>query len=244
MFFFFRPSTITVDVFCADEIIFHNFKPERANKFLPKFWKELPPYLDQKAIQNPHSKLMTKVGTLKKCVGFTDLFSNGFILPNWADWQNEVLPSGVSVTANFNSEDVNSTFSGHGRTQFGEPLYKNCGHIKIDSPWLFKEKTGVKFTWNGCPWHNTDALENFYVLSAIVNYKNQIGTNVNAFQRKGSIVQFTAGDPLIHLVPMSEKKVKIAHHQISQQEWHNMNSREMIALRYKDSRAVKAKCPF
>jgi hypothetical protein len=244
MLFFFKPSTITVDCFCSDEIVFNNFKPDRANKFVPKYWKSLNAFLEQPASGNPQSNLKTQTPTLKKCNGFTDLFANGFIIPSWADFQIEMLKDGKYITANHNSEEPNTTFNNHSRLQFGFELYKNSTHIKIESPWLLKEKTGVKFAWNSCTWHNSDNLENFYILSAVVDYRNQSGTNINAFQRKNTIVKFYGGDPLVHLIPMSEKKLKLQHHFISDAEYTKMLTKEQKAIKYTNSRQVKNKCPF
>jgi hypothetical protein len=242
MLFFFKPTIITVDCFCSDEIIFHNFQPDKANKFVPENWKTLPAFIEQSV--NPNSKLVLKTPTLKRCNGFTDLFSNGFIIPNWADFQVEMLKDGRYISAGHNAEEPNTHFGSHSRLQYGYELYKNSSHIKIDSPWLLKEKTGVKFTWNGCSWHNTDNLENFYILSAVVDYRYQSGTNINAFQRKNTIVKFNAGDPLIHLIPISEKKVKLKHHLVSTTEFNQMVLREEKAIKYSNAREIKSKCPF
>jgi hypothetical protein len=243
MFFFFKPSTINIDCFCVDEIVFSNFKPERANKFIPEYYKNLPTYLEGKAIPNTKTRLITKMPTLKKCNGFIDLFSHGFILPSWADFQIEMLNDGNFFYSNLTDIQSNTSMVRHPRSQFGEELYKDSGHIKIESPWFLKEKTGVKFTWMNCAWHNTQNLQDFYFLSGVVDFKLQWGTNINAFQRNGTIVQFHGGDPLAHIIPISDKKVKLTHHLLSKEEHEKMVQREMIAPRFTNSRELKSKCP-
>ena len=172
------------------------------------------------------------------------MFSNGFIIPSWGDFQIEVLKDGKFIVAGHQTTEPNVRVSNHSKLQYGYELYKNSGHVKIESPWFLKEKTGVKFVWNGCSWHNTDNLENFYVLSAIVDYKYQAGTNINAFQRKNTIVKFNAGDPLVHVIPMSEKKLKMKHHLVSRDEYEKMLTKEQSTVHYHNARELRAKCPI
>jgi hypothetical protein len=244
MFFFFKSSTIDIDCFTPDEIVFHNFRPDRANKFVPEEWKKLPADLILKANHNPKSKLTVQHHTLKKCVGFTDLYTQGFIIPSWADFQLEMMEDGRHSIANHTTSEVNGMFDQHQRNQFGDEIYPNCGHIKLVSKWWFKEKTSVKFTWNSCAWSNTSELENFYILPGVVDFKYQSGTHINAFQRKGTIVKFNGGDPLVHLIPISDKKIKLHYHHLDMKEYNDMMEREKVSLMFKKPREVKAKCPF
>jgi len=244
MFFFFKPSTINIDCFTPDEIVFNNFCPDRANKFVPEEWKKLPADINLKANRNPKSNLHIDLHTLKKCTGFIDLYSQGFILPSWADFQTEITSDGVLNYANFTSNDVNGFFDQHERRQYGPEIYPHCGHVKLVSKWWLREKTGVKFTWNSCSWSNTIAMENFYILPGVVDFKYQSGTHINAFQRKDSIVKINAGDPLVHLIPISEKKIKLHYHLMNEEEFNRTMDREKASLMYKKPREVKAKCPF
>lgn len=244
MIFFFKKSTVNIDCFTHDEIVFNNFRPDRANKFVPKEWKDLAPSFSVRANRDPNSNLQVDVNTLKKCNGITELFSNGFIIPNWADFQIEMKSNGTYNVANLSPEEPNTTFSQHGREQYGNEFYKDCGHIKINSPWFLKESTGVKFAWNSCSWHNTNNLQNFYILPGIIDFKLQSGTHVNAFQKNSTITTWHAGDPLVQLMPLSDKKIKLTYHFLDLNNINKIINRERTALRYNNGRNLKAKCPF
>jgi hypothetical protein len=127
-------------------------------------------------------------------------------------------------------------------------MYKGCGHIKLTSPWFFEEKQGIKFSWNPCMWNGTHHKADMHILSGVVDYKYQHTTNVNAFIKHGSIVKLDAGEPLVHLIPLSDKKVKVRNHLLTDAEFSKRFAIEMQASNYNNPRNVKkpkeSKCPF
>ena len=246
--FFFKRSKIHIDCFIADELIYNNFKIDTANKFTPKEWRQFPPYITKKANDNPNSKLTVQMETFKKCRGIVDLFSVWFILPCWADVQLEMFDVGKFNITGFNSPNAAIAVGYHGREQYGDEIYKNFAQLKFESPWFLREKTGVQFTWNPCMWHDTNQKENVQILSAVVDFHYQMSTNVNMFIKKGSISKFNAGDPLVHMIPISDKKVKLHHHLLTHEEYQRKIQVETQSTMYWQPRRLKGsregKCPF
>ena len=82
------------------------------------------------------------------------------------------------------------------------------------SPWIFSTKQEIKWSWIQNTWALNE-LKEFTIPPAVVDYKHNNFTHINMFIHKNtnkSKVLINAGTPLINLVPMSDKKVKIHTH--------------------------------
>lgn len=244
--FLFKKSEVTLDAFIAAETVGLNFPIAPASKFYPKEWKSYPKDIIQKANNNLNSKLTTSLPTIKHCNGITDLFSSGFIIPSWATVSIECLGDGQFNTSTSNIFPIEC----HDRQQFGSDIFKGYSHVKFISPWIITEKTGIKFLWSQPSWHLTNIKDNFGIPSAVVDYKYQFATNINCFQKYNSIIDISVGDPLVHMVPLTEKKVKLKVHIISEIEYHKINEALIQHVTFDNHRNLKypklktSKCPF
>lgn len=245
--FLFKKKKVTLDCFINVKTIHSLFKIDHAIKFAPKDWKTFPGTIDLKVSEDPKSKLTAPYASIRKCVGLSNLFSKGFIIPSWTDFGLEIMPDGKCIKHDpINNLNIDS----HPRFLHWDNLYKNWQHVKIYSPWLLRETSGVQFMWNQCDWHNTDRVDKFHVLSGVVDYKAQHGTHVNVFMKKGSMVQIQAGDPLVHLVPITDKDVDIQCHLIDDQEYRKIYKDYAERSTYSGHhRAMlnveeKSRCPF
>lgn len=245
--FFFRRKKLVVDCFIDNQVIYDLFKIDHAHKVVPKGWKQLPPTVEVKSLPDPKSKETIPVPTSKRCVGMVNLFTTGFILPSWTDFKIEMTREGLFYKHDpMNSLDANP----HPPFMYWEELYKGYQHVKISSPWLVKEKTGVHFTWNQCTYHNTERHANFHALSAVIDFKAQYNTHVNVFIKKGTTLTVEAGDPLIQMIPLSEHDVEIKTHLISGQEYNSIADsfvkKSMWGGQHKAlyNQQQESKCPF
>jgi hypothetical protein len=122
----------------------------------------------------------------------------------------------------------------------------------LECPWFLQEKTGVKFAWNECTWHNTHRAGIFHIPSAVIDFKYQFLVNVNIFAKKDTSLKLNAGDPLVHILPLSENNVVLKHHLVSQTEYDRFQNIYIESIGYKNAREIrkdlkfntKAKCPF
>jgi len=249
--FWFKPVEITVDCFTDNPMLYNNYMIDKASKFFPEEIKQMPNYVQLKQNHNPISELMQDMPTIRRCVGVKDLFSHGYILPAWSDIKIEVTEQGnLFYTDSVSGVSGNLTLQQHDRIQYGSGIYKDRVHIKLLCPWYLTEKTGVKFTWNMCDWHRTDTADDIRILSGILDFKYQHQLNVNAFVRKGSMIEYNTGDPLVHMIPITDKKVNLKYHLIDEQEYHRLTRNTMIETSYSNHRKLKAydvtekKCPF
>jgi hypothetical protein len=230
-------------------MIYNEYPIEKANRYIPEEWKAVPSSYKERAFpQIAESKMQLDVPTIKKCTGLTNLFSTGFIIPSWSDFDLEIVEDGRFL---WHSPSPIIQMHKHDRNQLGSwELYKDYSHVKVISPWSVYEKSGIKFAWNRCDWHNTERAANVHVISGVVDYKYQHTTNINMFVKRPSITKFLAGEPLVHVIPLTEKEVVIHPQLISEKEHQsrfgyvssNMNG-------YKKSKNIKvekekSKCPF
>lgn len=246
--FWFKRNKIVVDAFVHSDIIYELSKIDYAHKFFPQGWKSLPATKEIKAAQYQESKAMLNIPTIKKCPGFNNLFSKGFIIPSWTDMVLE------DVNGNIQAFDptLQQRTEAHPNWAWWPELYEGYAHVKIISPWLLSEKSGIHFVYHQCDWHNTDRIANFHVLSAIIDYKAQNNTHINVFMKKGTIINIQHGDPLVHIVPITEKEVELKTHRVDEKEYskimhnnagHFMWSGQHRAL-YNAMKEKESKCPF
>lgn len=210
--FFFKRKEIVVDCFVNSERLKNSYAPKRASHFIPEWWKKIPNELEE----HLHEINKTKtVPTMKFCVGFRDLYSSGFILPMWCDARffiNDVSWHNVYSTNGFRSETHNPAQHNHN--------FPNYHHVKLVSPWFFKEKSGIKFVFMEPFWSVYKVSENIRIPPAITSFNLQFATNVNMFVKKAEYdFDIKAGEPLVHLIPLTDKKVTFKPQVISEAEY-------------------------
>ena len=101
--------------------------------------------------------------------------------------------------------------------------------------------------------YNFDNPDEFFVFPGTVDYKYQENTNINiGFKKTIEKAQFMipANQPLYHLIPLTEKSVKMTTHLITPQEADKLfagSSRMTFLGKYNHNKNIakkKGKCPF
>lgn len=253
--FFHRTPTLNVDCFTSNPY---------AYKFTPviKASKAKPEWYDQVISPQPSNTKWPQYKTnnegdisfnwhlslrsLKSCPGFHQLYSKGFILENWCDLGINVTKDKISyIYSNGESPLI------HENDQV-DPGFKDYHLLKLRSPWKIQTKENVNFIGLGAEW----SLEgyNFRVLPGIVNFYYQTASNVFLAINKEPIDQFNIpmGKPLMHFVPLTDKKIKIHNHILTDAEMltklYNvtgtfMGWRRSFSLAKRNEKREK-KCPF
>lgn len=216
----FTEKTINLDCFTAIEQLPELFPILPTTKALPAWYRNLPMEVSANSPVFPSLTL----STIKGCSGIKDFFTNSITIPNWIEHRISVKPSGevhfmaLREDMKLDSHDV--------RIQMGNAM-PNYTHVKLSSPWRFKEKSGVNWVFTQAVWHHTDPCE-FSIPPGIIDYKYQHTTNVNILVPwpKSDLkeVIIPSGKPLVQLVPMSDKQVKIHMHVITEQELKKMTT--------------------
>lgn len=243
MFFWLKPSTITVDCFTFHPVAFRMYPIQRAIKFIPTWWKKMPLH---HIAGNDDQDFQIPAPTLKTCPGLFDLYKDGFVVPLWSDM---ILKNTESETLVDFADHTRNYIERHPRYQF-DPAFENYNHIKINVPWCVVEKSGINWLEFACTWNLLPEGAKFHVTPGRLDFKLQHSTNVNCFLTKddNKLVQLKAGTPLVHWIPLSEKKVKVKTHYISDSEY--MEKIKLTITRnshinsYRKVHAVLGTCPF
>lgn len=217
--FFIKNSKIHLDCFTDIEIYATDNPIKKASHFIPNWWKNLPNR--KTSIVNGIEK---ELPTMKGCTGFLDLFSRGLIIPMWTDLYLKV----ENNRHNCLMKNPSPT-STHPSYMFNDQ-YKNHVHLKIETPWILKEKTGAKFFFTGCVWNTLEQYPKLTILPGVDEYKNQYSTNINAFlslENQPYQYNIDAGTPIIHIIPLSEKTVVPHVHVLDSVEMKKLRGSEL-----------------
>ena len=240
--FFFKEKPIIIDAFTKYSNVYEYASIKEANNFIPEWWKNMNSLYEE---TNQYG-IKTKKSTIKRCDGFIENYKNGFMIPAWSDFS--ILATDANWSYQF-SDGISSIVS-HPNKQFSD-IFEDYLHFKIISPWMIREKTGIKFAFTNPIWNNVDKSQILIFPQGIVEYKYQHATNINIFIKKTPIQnEFTFGTPLAHIIPLSEKQVKIRNHLISDEEYRQLDDLHVnITFLNKYRKIINTKgsstaCPF
>jgi hypothetical protein len=235
---FIKNKKIILDCFTSDKIAHEKYPINYTKYFYPDWLKNTSSSFVKKLNTN------IEVSTIKRCQGLIDYYKNGIIIPMWSDLNFESNQNGY----NYNFADKKSIIETHSKQQwenFANPSQFN--HIKIINHWHIKTKKNIKFYFNYPFWNHLLHINYFYP-PAIVDYKYQHETHINMFIHSNSNFKLYAGDPIVHLIPLSEKNIEIKNHLISENEiikLKNNNVTNTFSFRYLKNKQFKdKKCPF
>lgn len=248
MFLIFKKKKIVIDCFTKYPYVKEYSPIQKSANFFPEWWKNLNSYYD---FSNKNG-VITKNSTIKKCNGLIDHYKTGFIVPIWSDLSIKVIDESYS----YQFSDRLSEIHNHSRLQFESPVFDNLIHGKIITPWLMKEKTGIKFTLMQPLWNHIDLWDKLLIPPGLLNFSYQYGgmcPNVNFFIPKGEKEIFIAhGTPLVHIIPNSDNDIEIKNHLIDEKEYDNMTNNLFgktitFTNKYKNQKRIidkNKKCPF
>lgn len=239
--FFIKPTTVTVDCFTTDAMVYEMAKIECANKFFPDWWKKVPNTLGD----HPHIRR----GTLKTCSGFVDLYRNGFILPMWCDLAIDVGPIN-SNQSSYQFSDYRSAIdysAADQRIEIFKPSHYE--HLKLMSPWFVVCNQDIEWMFLDVVWNSIDLLP-YRVLTGILNFKYINSTNINLIVPRyehPNLFLIKYKTPLVHLVPCTEKKIKLKHYLVDEFELNKKTTKKTLDIKFVNRLKTfksELKCPI
>lgn len=204
MVFKFNKKPITL--YCVtDRPEVARFAPvQRASKFLPEWWKQLPKTYTE-------DTKFYKISTMRNCYGFVDLYSRGAIVPMWSDLALRVSKTGdhryqYQYADGVSEAEVHPPLQYKGAFSDGE--YQ---HFKLSSPWGLVCQEDIKFLLGEPTWSLLN-LPTLRVAPGVVSFKYQTVANNNIFIKKTHeeqhlLIPFL--QPIMHIVPLSDRPLKI-----------------------------------
>lgn len=219
MIFFNKKKKITLDCFTCNPSIAKNTPIDNANKFYPEWWKKM-----ASKTKDEKFGIEYNVATIKRCDGIIEQYKKGFVIPLWSDIIIETNDQ-KEYRYVYSSEE-NSAITFHGSRQLGPVLGKHI-HMKLQSPWYIKEKSGVKFVFNPAVYNLADYFFQLQIPTAIVDFKSQYGTHINMFlPNKTNRIEIPAGTGLAHYIPIEDIDVKLNIEILSISEWQQLDIQE------------------
>jgi hypothetical protein len=233
---------VVLDCYTNSAGLFNYAKIKKASAYIPQWWKDLP-------LTNNHRGHPTP--TMKGCVGFVELYKQGFILPLWSDLHLELGPIGTKDYY-YKFSDGRSSITVHSQEQRGEMCDEYAyQHLKFENPWAIRCEEDINFLMTGVE-YNQDRPEKMRVLPGIVNFKYQHGANINVIwareaESKTHLLEFNS--PLAHLIPLTERKVELRLHLVSNEIYTSMREISLSTTflkKYKINKNVVKEngCPF
>lgn len=251
--FFFKKSKITIDMFIDDEQILNTTPVLPATRFYPQWMKDLPlETMRPTPIQGNQDIHNIPIATIKACPGIHNYFGKGFIIPLWTDISMSVHPDGRYSFTSVGNMRIETHWNGQWTG------FERYTHMKFVVPWFAREKTGISWVVQKPIWNsNRDHILISRMVSAggITNFKDQPSAHLNIFYEHPPVREdfiLKLGTPMVHLIPLTEKKVDLKLHLVSKQEvdkmWDSVGARTFtftMKNRMTIQKALKEdKCPF
>ena len=245
---FLDKSKIVLDCFTTCVKAYQYFPVSDASEYIPEWWKNLPKTY-KVDIQNT---MKSEAATMKTCPGVMNFFNKGFIVPLFSELSFQIKEeSGKgSFYYEFAAQDKNAYIDLHDNRQYFGAFGNNYLQAKITLPWLITEKTGVNFLLLEPTW-NMENPNSYMVPPGTLDFKYQNNINVNIFMEIKDIrVDIPPGFPLAHVIPLSDKKIKIKTHLVDDNEYSKLLSScqpfSWIGSHRKRKYLIdkKNKCPF
>ena len=218
--FFFKKKDVVLDCFTHVAHAYDYAKIDTALNHLPEWFKKTP-----KIGKDEHGNEEPRNATIKNCVAIIELYKKGIVIPSWFEMElkiNSYLDKDTSAFSWQSSNTYITTDNSHSPNQFKGFAKENGGNIKISSPWAFRTKEEIYFTWTQPTWHYREFLGSLTNLPAVTEFKYNHGTEINFFVQQQEQVQEIVIPPLTPLVmlhPMTERNVIIKNHLISKDEF-------------------------
>jgi hypothetical protein len=166
--------------------------------------------------------------SFQSCYGFINLYKKGFYFPLWTDLELANLTNTIAFDYALKEFTTHDMHLHPAEKSTAPPLSNYHKHFMLKSPFFFKCKEAINFLYTGASWdYVNNNLYAFHIPSAVIDFKTQhyiqvqfLLPIVNGFNE--SHLKFKAGDPIIYLMPMTEKKIKFINHALPVMEYEQL----------------------
>lgn len=184
-----------------------------SHKFIPTHWRKTPKSSFNWEKMRPDT-------TVKSCSGIINTFTNGFIMPLWSDLAIKIENNDYHT---FFSDRI-SKIGVHSNDQFPN-FYDDHLFFKVTSPWYFVGNKEFKMALLD-PFYTQNKLKPYVMPYGITSSLNKkITTNFFMFVKKEQTnFLIKSGTPIVQILFLTEKNVKIEPEVVTQHEYNKLNS--------------------
>jgi hypothetical protein len=227
-----RRSAIKLRAYTTTPRLTEVLPPVKLINALPEWWSNLPAYRERPA-SGAEKTVVANMMTVKHCYGMQEVYKQGIGLRLWADVNVAIDRDGAVAAAGKNLQ-VGKAGTVHPEGQYSGAFGPGVQHFKFHSPWAFVCDEPIHFAWTHPCYHQRDPFR-FHTMSALVEYKNQHSTNVNVLLPRTvgerSEHQFAAGEMMVYLFPMTERKVEVVAEEVTKEEMARINYAQQVSFR-------------
>jgi len=201
-----------VDLFCYtnNKTTYEYFPIAPAREFIPDWWKEIANDTVIPGFEKQIKSNSIKEKTMKRCPGIIEYYKKGFMLPLWSDLEFLINEEGVSLSM---AQAIGEKgYEIHPTWQRGQFLSENVWKsVKLISPWTFETKENINFLYLQPHWNLNNLNKNILIPNGLIDFFFQNEIHIQSFinQEYKELISIDAGIPMIHLVPLTDKKVKL-----------------------------------
>lgn len=192
-----KEKPIVVNCYTKNYSVYNFAQIQKATNFIPQWFKEL----------NSNARNMTG------CPGFIELYKKSFIYPMWQDvsfFSHESTNPNEDPQLFQESALGDDILDSHPSTTYNKSFRPGFKHVRFHSPWVIETKVDLDWTVVPAFWNYEQKNADIFVPPAIDNYKHQHSTTWQMFiKTDGTPINFKAGEPLMQLIPKTDKKIII-----------------------------------
>jgi hypothetical protein len=221
---FIKKSEVILDCFTNVGTVYDTAKINNAVHFIPDWWKNTP-------------KVQEGWATIKNCKAFKDYYKHGIVIPSWFEMEisffGEDGPDGKEIGIKYSNDNVDITKS-HNHYQFDKFTQHDGKNLKIMSPWAFRTKEDIKFVWSHPAWNTRESMSYLSALPGVIDFKYQHHVAINFLMIQPIeplSITVEPLEPLVMLHPMTEKRVVIKNHLISDNEYKRLFAIQDLVLK-------------
>ena len=211
-----KEEPIYLDCYTASHFAYDHAKIGHARKHIPDWFK--------------HQRSFTAKGdaSIKHCPAVGDYFAKGIVIPLWGEVEINVNPIG-DETSNLAWRSSNTDFDLHGsshpKSQWDEFGSDNLVNVKFVSPWAFKTREPLYFSWGQPLWSQPDTFNSLIGMPSVIQFKTQCATNLNYIveqKAEHQTIKLEPLTPMAMLHPMTERRVEIRNHLVDADKFGRM----------------------
>lgn len=240
MFSFCRPKPINLYFYTTREDVFNHARPKKAIDFFPGWVKKLPrPEIDV----DPGHRLLHKVN-MKTCSGLTNLYSSGFMVPMWSDLNVEL----GREKYRYQFADAISEIGRHDNSQMAGSGFNNTHfHLKLINPWFIYADQNVNILLTAPVWNDFGTGDIVVAPGILEPHVCPMDLNVNLFfkfKEQTELYSLLLGQPLLHAIPLTERKIKLNYELVTEKELKSIMARSPFNLMHLNRyHRTKKLCP-
>jgi hypothetical protein len=176
--------------------------PQPSKKYMPKWYKNMPPYEEEKFIKMKlKGNVMSTNATAKSCMPFFDTFATGYIQETWCD----ILISNDGHTISYHWADGPQPLEIRPRTKNAVPIPEEFYQIEFE--WRTQWEPKTPKGWSSLYMHPLNHFHlPFFSFSGIVDTDRfHMGGAFPFFIKRGFSGVIPAGTPMYQIIPFQRK---------------------------------------